>query len=118
MIIIVVGAQHTTTRVALHEMAKDNFGVFVKAVVDIQQELMAIGGELHADEEVLLSEQYGSQREYTWGINLYPEKSGDEFIEFDSMINLKPQFGNRSRDVENLEIRKTIIGIVLKLIPS
>lgn len=118
MTIIVIDAQHTTTREALKEIAKDNFVVLVKAVVDIHQGIMAIGGELHADEEVLLSEQHGSKREDVWGINLYPEKNGDEFIEFDSMINLKPQCDNRSRNVESQEVQKVIRDIVSKLIPA
>ena len=96
------------------EMANDEFGDMVKAVVDISQEIMAVGGELHADEEVLLSEQENSKRENTWGINLYPEIQGDDFVEFDSMINMRPSQGNRSRGVENEEMRKKIIGIVTK----
>lgn len=90
----------------LREMAKAQFVDLVKAVVDVEQEIMAVGGELHADEEVLLMEKEGSKREHTWGINLYPEKRGKEFIEFDSMINLKPAFGNRSRGVRNPKIRE------------
>lgn len=98
----------------LVDIAKNQFGDMVKAVVDIEQEIMAIGGELHADEEVILMEKQGSKREYTWGINFYPEK--EEFIEFDSMVNIKPSFGNRSRNVEDLEIREKIKAIVQKLI--
>jgi len=100
----------------LLEIANEGFGDLVKAVVDVKQEIMAIGGELHADEEILLTEQYDSQRENTWGINIYPEKSEKEWIEFDSLINLKPAFGNRSRDVENSEIKEKIRSIVKKLI--
>lgn len=99
----------------LKDIAKNQFGSLVKAVVDIENELMAIGGELHADEEVLLSE-HGSKRENTWGINIYPEKSESEWIEFDSMINIKPQHNNRSRGVENIDIQNKIIEIVNKLI--
>ena len=77
---------------------------------------MAIGGELHADEEVLLSEETGSKRENTWGINLYPDKAGDEWIEFDSMVNIKPQHGNRSRGVENPETQEKIRATVAQLI--
>lgn len=100
----------------LLEISKEKFGSLVKAVVDIEQGIMAIGGELHADEEVLLTEQCGSKRENTWGINLYPEKTGDDFIEFDSMINLKPFYGNRVRGIENQEIKEKIKEIVKKLI--
>lgn len=97
-------------------MANEDFGDIVKAVVDVTQEIMAVGGELHADEEVLLSEEEGSKREDTWGINLYPKKPENEWIEFDSMVNIKPHFGNRSRDVENMAIREKIKEIVKKLV--
>lgn len=101
----------------LKELAKEEFGDVVKAVVDVEQEIMAIGGELHADEEVMLVEEAGSKREHNWGINLRLEKFGsDEFIEFDSMVNIKPALGNRSRGIENLEIQEKIKKIVAKLI--
>ncbi len=100
----------------LIDMAKGQFGDLVKAVVDVEQGIMAIGGEMHADEEVVLIEQESSKREDTWGINLYPEKTSDDWIEFDSVINLKPSFGNRSRNVDNPEIQKKIRNIVEKLI--
>ena len=99
----------------LQEIAKNQFGDLVKAVVDVEKEVMAIGGELHADEEVLLSEN-GSKREDMWGINIYPEKSGEDWVEFDSMINIKPHLGNRSRGIDNLKIRERILRIVSKLI--
>jgi len=103
-------------REELKSIAEKQFGSLVKAVVDTEQEIMAVGGELHADGEVWLMEQEGTKRENSWGINLYPEKSGQDWIEFDSVINLKPSFGNRSRGVDNPEIQKKIINIVEKLV--
>ena len=97
-------------------MAKSQFGDLVKAVVDVDQGIMALGGELHADEEALLAETEGSQREATWGINLYPDKDEAGWIEFDSMVNIKPAYGNRPRDIESPEIRAKIKEIVSKLI--
>ena len=105
-----------TNKEELLEIAKKQFGELVKAVVDVEQGIMAIGGDMHADEEVVLMEQEGSKREHTWGINLYPEKSGEELIEFNSIVNLKPSFGNRSRGVENPEIKEKIRNIVEKLV--
>jgi hypothetical protein len=105
------------TRAELVEIAAEGFGDVVKAVVDVRQGIMAVGGELHADEEVLLTEEEGSLREDTWGVNLYPKQEGD-WIEFDSMINLKPSFGNRSRGVENSATREKIIAIVQKFVLS
>jgi hypothetical protein len=105
----------TITLKDLKQIAEKIFGNLVKAVVDTEKGIMAVGGELHADEEALLL-QNGSKQENLWGINIYPELSGDEFVEFDSMINLRPSQGNRSRGVDNPEIRKEIILIVNKLI--
>ena len=106
----------TIPKTELAATAQEGFGDMVKAVVDVTQGIMAVGGELHADEEALLTEQCESKREDVWGINLYPHKEGNEWIEFDSMINLKPQFGNRSRGVEDTAIREKIIGVVKKLV--
>lgn len=98
----------------LSDTAREKFGDLVKAVVDVEQEIMAVGGGLHADEEVLLSEECGSKREHTWGINIYPHKPEEEWIEFDSMVNLKPSFGNRTRGVDNPELQEKIKSIVRK----
>ncbi len=100
----------------LAQMANEEFGDIVKAVIDVRQEIMALGGELHSDEEVLLSEQEQSKREDTWGINFYPKKAENDWIEFDSMINIKPHLGNRSRDVESPAIRERIRMVVKKLV--
>ena len=99
----------------LEEMAKNMFGNFVKAVVDVERETMAVDAELHADLEALLLER-GLKQENLWGINLYPELSGEDFVEFDSMINIKPRQENRSRNVENQSVRDKIISIVNKLV--
>ncbi len=100
------------------QIAEEGFGDLVKVVVDVEQEIMAVGGELHADEEVALIEQCGSRRENTWGINIYPKKSDNEWIEFDSMINIKPVYGNRARGVDNQATQENIKKIVKKLISS
>jgi len=92
------------------------FGDLVKAVVDIEKEIMVVDAELHADEESILLEQ-GSNQEDLWGINIYPEFVGDKrWIEFDSMINFRPSWGNRSRSVDDPKIQKRIINIVNKLV--
>ncbi|MBI2626766.1 MAG: hypothetical protein HYW77_00800 [Parcubacteria group bacterium] len=100
----------------LKSIAEERFGDLVKAAVDIDQEIIAVGGELHVDEEVLLIEQEGSKQENVWGVNIYPDNSGDDFIEFDSMVNLKPAFGNRSRGIDDSKIREKVITIIKKLV--
>ncbi len=97
----------------LKEMSAGMFGNLVKVVVDVDKEVLAVDSELHSDLESLLLEN-GSQQKNLWGINLYPEIQGDDFIEFDSMINMRPSQNNRSRGVENQEMRKKISEIVKK----
>jgi len=99
----------------IKNMAQEMFGNLVKAVVDIEKEIMAINGELHADEEVLLLEN-GSNQDNLWGINIYPDLPVDERVEFDSMINLRPRQGNRTRSIDNPDIREKILRIINKLI--
>jgi hypothetical protein len=99
----------------LRKMAEDMFGDFVKAVVDVARDTMVVDAELHSDEEALLMEHGSSQRDL-WGINLYPDLTGDDFVEYDSMINLRPSQGNRSRGVEDPALRKRVRGIVDHLV--
>lgn len=100
----------------LKEMSKKMFGNLVKAVIDIEKNIMAVDAELHIDLEQFLIENENCQPKDLWGINIYPELNMPEKIEFDSMINLKPAWGNRTRGVNNEEIRKKIIQIIEKLI--
>lgn len=99
----------------LLRIAEDQFGNYLKAVVDVDRMVSAFGGDLHSDAEALLIED-GSRQEYLWGINLYLDKPRDEWIEFDSMINVRPSHGNRSRGVEKGEIREKIFAIINDLV--
>ncbi|HJU05541.1 MAG TPA: DUF5674 family protein [Nitrospiraceae bacterium] len=107
--------RESVSKEELAAMAEAQFGDFVKAVVDVEQGIMAIGGELHADEEAVLLDQ-GARQANLWGINLYPQKPADEWIEFDSMINVRPSQRNRSRDVEDQALRGRIRDIVTRLV--
>lgn len=94
----------------LKELATNYYGDMVKAVADVDRRVIAIDAELHADlEQELLSE--GSSQESLWGYNIYPEADEEDYIEFDSLINIRPRQGNRSRDVEDQNIRKAIISL-------
>jgi len=96
-------------------IAEAQFGDMVKAVLDVNRRVMAIGGELHSDEEAALLDD-GSRQQDLWGINLYPAEAGADWIEFDSMINVRPAQGNRSRDVEDPQLRESIRRIVETLV--
>ena len=99
----------------LKEMSKVWYGELVKAVVDVNRGIMAIDAEMHADEEQMLLAD-GSKQEHLWGINIYPNKNGDDYIEFDSMINVRPSQQNMSRGVADETLRKTIRSIVDRMV--
>jgi hypothetical protein len=103
-------------KIALSEitrMADAMFGNFVKAVVDVEREVIAVDAELHSDLEAALLDEGAKQRDL-WGINLYPSMPVEEWIEFDSMINVRPSQGNGSRGVEQEGTRRKITAIVAK----
>lgn len=92
-------------------IAKNTFGDMVKCVADVRRNLLAIDADLHADLERLLLED-GSNQENLWGFNLWVEEEGEDFVEFDSLINIRAWQGNPSRDVLNQDIRDAIKKIV------
>jgi len=99
----------------LKEMSQKMFDDMVKAVVDVEKQIMAVDGDLHSDEEALLIEN-GSKQQDLWGINIYPDKKDEDWIEFNSMINIKPLQNNRSSEVISPKTRKRIIEIVGNLV--
>ena len=100
----------------LRDMAVKLFGDMVKANVDVAQKLIVVDAELHADIEQFMLDN-GSRQEDLWSINLYPDQFGSsDFIEFDSLINIRPRQGNRSRYVEDEDVRDQITKIVSEAI--
>ena len=96
----------------LRQIADRTFGDMVKAVVDIAKEIVMIDAELHADIEQTMLEN-GSNQKDLWGINIYPDGFDDNgVVEFDSLINIRPWQNNRSRYVNDENIRKKIVEIV------
>ncbi len=99
----------------LRVLAEQRFGDMVKGVVDLRRGLMLLDAEMHADQEAELVAG-GSVQEDLWGINLYPGLPEADWIEFDSMINLRPSFGNRSRGVDDQETRAKVEALVRRLV--
>ncbi len=99
----------------LRQLATARFGDMTKAVVDLKRGVMLLDAELHADQEAALLAD-GSAQQDLWGINLYPGVEGEDWLEFDSMINLRPSFGNRSRGVDNPVTRDAITLLVGQLV--
>jgi len=105
------------TRATLAAEAADGFGDMIKAVVDVRRGIMAIGAQLQSDEEAALLDD-GSMQGDLWGINLYPGEPGDDWLEYDSMINVRPALGNRTRGVGDDGTRAVIRRIVQSLVPD
>ena len=100
----------------LKQMSEKMFGNLVKTVVDIEKGMMAVDAEMHVDLEKSLLEN-GSEQQNLWGINLYPEFFGAEnFIEYDSMVNIRPWQNNRSRGIDDENTRKKIVEVAGKLV--
>ena len=105
----------TLTRDDLLKMAAEKFGNMIKGVVDVEKEIVAVDAELHSDLEALLLEA-GSKQKDLWGVNFYPELRGEDFLEFDSMINIRPSQGNNSRGVDDAAARQKIAAVIAKRI--
>lgn len=104
--------------VSKEEILKEHdhfFRSMIKAVVDLERQVIALDGELHADLEALLIEK-GSRQEDLWGINLYLEKPSEERIEYTALINIRPSQDNPAMEIENTQIRKKIGELANKLI--
>ena len=103
------------TKKELEKIAKKRFGDMIKGVIDIHTKELALGGELHADQEAILIEN-GNNQNNLWGINIYINDTFPENIEFDSVINIRPSQNNRSRNVENPQLQHQIIKILSHLL--
>lgn len=99
----------------LRSMAEGRFGDLVKGVVDLERGILLLDAEMHADQEAELLAT-GSVQPDMWGINLYPDLSESEWLEFDSMINLRPSFGNTTRGVDDPAVRERIAALVQKVV--
>ena len=99
----------------LRRFVPGRFRDLVKCVVDLRRGIMLIDADMHADQEAILIAE-GSAQKDLWGINLYPQIDGPDWLEFDSMINLRPSQGNRSRGVEDPQRRQRILEIVSRLV--
>jgi Protein of unknown function (DUF5674) len=91
------------------------FGDMVKYVVDLERQVAAVGGELHADAEQLLLEA-GSRQADLWGANYYPGRGREGCIEFTSLINIRPSQGNPSMEIADASVRERVRQITFALI--
>lgn len=104
------------TREVLEELMKVYFRTFVKGVADIDRGIIALGGDWHMDANTVLLGD-GSKQENLWGFNIYPDKVGDEAIEYDSLINIRPAQNNRTRELQDEGRRNAVRIVVAKFVP-
>ncbi len=95
----------------VRELAVEWYGTMIKGTVDIAKNKVAIGGKYHVESCELLVEG-GGDHTNVWGFNIRFEEDQNGILEFDSLVNIKPSLGNKSRSVENPEIIKKATEII------
>jgi hypothetical protein len=80
--------------------------------VDIQREILAGGGVLHADCESVLLED-GSAQADVWGADWNPLS---QQVSYESLINIRPRQNNQSLEIEDPELRERVARVVLRLL--
>ena len=80
---------------------------YIKTVVDIRHQILAGGGEMHSDCEIILLDN-GSQQQDIWGASWNPIS---QEIFYESMVNLRPR-QNRSMEILDPSIRAQVQQIV------
>jgi hypothetical protein len=99
------------SRQQIQEMLEE-LETYIKLAVDVERNILAGGGEYHADcEEVLLKD--GSRQEDIWGADWYPEQRK---VEFGALINIRPHQGNRSMEIEDPKLRDKIEMMIRALL--
>lgn len=105
------------TKEELRQTVKESFGTMAKVDIDAEREILSIGGEWHSEGDELLAHD-GSSRKNVWGANFYPFNPPWNRIEYISLINIKPQFDNRSMEVENKKTREKMKEVINRLLLS
>ncbi|MCK5076971.1 MAG: hypothetical protein KAR38_11380 [Calditrichia bacterium] len=105
--------RQSISREQLNDIAREYYEELIKGVVDIKREVVALGGEMHADsEEVLLKD--GSKQSDLWGFNILLDKNKEECLMYESFINIRPRNNNKSLEVEDLKIREQMKQIIFE----
>jgi len=99
------------TKEQLDEMLQ-MLGTYIKLAVDIERNILAGGGEFHADCEAALLED-GSEQKNIWGADWYPE---EQEVTYESLINIRPLQNNRSSEIQDPQLRQRIAEVVKALL--
>jgi hypothetical protein len=103
--------ENTITVEELKKLAKVFYVTMIKGVVDIKREVLAMGGEYHVDANKKLIEM-GSEQNNIWGFNIHFDKSKEDWIEYHSLINIRPLSGNRKMNIEDKALRDKMREII------
>ncbi|MDP2789259.1 MAG: DUF5674 family protein [bacterium] len=106
---------HKISTEEVKKLADFWYGTMIKGAVDIEGGRVALGGDYHIEGSELLTSA-GSKFEDIWGFNIRFEENKDGVLEFDSMVNIKPNFGNRSRSISNEKVIKKATEVIYKFI--
>jgi hypothetical protein len=107
----IVIVREPATPIQIAEMSTE-FGSVIKLAVDLEREILAGGGELHADcEEALLRD--GSKQENVWGGDWYPDLGE---VGFESLINIRPRQDNHSLALQSPALRQRFEAITRHLL--
>jgi hypothetical protein len=101
----------------IRRLVDAEFGDMVKFVVDLDQQVICVGGEFHSDEETILLEK-GSQQEHLWGANYYPGRPEGKKLVYTSMINVRPRDENMKQEIQSLKIRKQVADLAKRYFGS
>lgn len=104
------------TKQELAEIAEEFYGNMIKGVVDVENEILAFGGEYHIDANEVLMGHGLSQQQHIWGFNVYLDKDKENRLEYMSLINIRPAAGNRDMLIESEELKTRIKSIIDKKI--
>jgi hypothetical protein len=95
----------------VHAAAAEWYGSMIKGTVDIVENKVALGGDYHMETCELLVKD-GSNHTNIWGFNIRFDEDQKALLEFDSLVNIKPALGNKSRSVEDQGVIKKAEKIV------
>ena len=87
-------------------------GTYIKLAVDIEREILAGGGTLHADCEAALLED-GSKQADIWGADWNP---ASQQVTYEALINIRPRQNNRAMEILDPEIRERVAQITYRLL--
>jgi len=103
MSIVVLKDRLTRENVVL---AREEYDTFIKITIDLDQELVAIGGQYHADAQNILIKEYGSKRNIWGGGYSILRKQ----FETNALINIQPD-KNPSMEIVDPQIRERFLLI-------